>query len=138
MPKVYFNFQKQRLPPPLYLPEWIVPMYLLHLPLDACARIWDIILLEGDSFIFRSALALLGVLETRLYYPDQEELMEVLRGFDGAKGKGKGKETLMPEGGRYEQYGVTEESLFERIYAMEGLWKETTWTRLITRELPDV
>lgn len=39
---------------------------------------------------------------------------------------------------RYEQYGMTEESLWERIHAMEEWWRETTWSRLIQRELPDI
>lgn len=51
-------------------------LFLHHLPLDACLRIWDVIVLEGDSFLFRAAIAILGVIESRLYYPDRTELLE--------------------------------------------------------------
>lgn len=42
------------------------------------------------------------------------------------------------DGGKYEIYGVDEETLWERIDGMNDWWKESTWTRLIQRELPDV
>ena len=42
------------------------------------------------------------------------------------------------DGGKYEIYGVDEETLWERIESMNDWWKESTWTRLIQRELPNV
>jgi len=42
------------------------------------------------------------------------------------------------EGGRYEIYGVDEETLWDRIDDMKDWWKENTWVRLIQRELPDI
>jgi TBC1 domain family member 14 len=39
---------------------------------------------------------------------------------------------------KYEIYGVDEETLWERLDSMEDWWRETTWTRLIQRELPDL
>jgi len=38
-----------------------------------------VFLLEGDSFLFRAALALLAVLEPRLFFPERKELLELLR-----------------------------------------------------------
>lgn len=40
--------------------------------------------------------------------------------------------------GKYQIYGVYEDTLWERIEAMDEWWKESTWARLIQRELPDV
>jgi hypothetical protein len=54
-------------------------MFLEHLPFEACARIWDVVLLEGDSFLFRVALAILATLESRLFFPDRTELLDVLQ-----------------------------------------------------------
>ena len=42
------------------------------------------------------------------------------------------------DGGKYEIYGVDEEVLWDRIDAMNDWWKESTWTRLLQRELPDI
>jgi hypothetical protein len=42
------------------------------------------------------------------------------------------------DGGRYEIYGVDEETVWERIDSMQDWWKDSTWARLIQRELPDL
>ncbi len=73
---VYFNFKQHQISPSLYLPQWILPLFLNHLPFEACARIWDVIILEGDSFMFRVAIAVLGILESRLFFPDKKELLD--------------------------------------------------------------
>jgi TBC1 domain family member 14 len=39
---------------------------------------------------------------------------------------------------KYEIYDLSEDALWEQLEAMEGWWKESTWTRLIQRELPDL
>jgi hypothetical protein len=57
----------------------MVPLFLDHLPFEACARLWDVILLEGDSFLYRASLAILAVLESRLFFPDRQELLDLLR-----------------------------------------------------------
>ena len=76
---VYFNFKQHQVSPAAYLPEWLVPLFLDHLPFEACARVWDVIVLEGDAFLYRAALAILGVLESRLFFPEKKELLELLR-----------------------------------------------------------
>lgn len=76
---VYFNFKQHQVSPAAYLPDWILPLFLDHLPFEACARVWDVLLLEGDSFLYRAALAILAVLEPRLFFPDSRELLELLR-----------------------------------------------------------
>lgn len=77
--KVYFNFKQHQLSPSAYLPDWLIPLFLDHLPFEACARIWDVLLLEGDSFLFRAAIGILAVLEPRLFFPDRTELLELLK-----------------------------------------------------------
>jgi len=51
-----------------------MPLFLDHLPFEACARIWDVMVLEGDSFLYRAALGIFAVLEPRLFFPDRQEL----------------------------------------------------------------
>ncbi|KAF8330808.1 rab-GTPase-TBC domain-containing protein [Cantharellus anzutake] len=139
MPKVYFNFKQHHISPSLYLPEWIRPLFLNHLPFEACARIWDVIILEGDSFMFRMAIAVLGVLESRLFFPDRKELLDVLRGENKAALEiAKRTGVAIDHSARYEQYGMSEEVLWARVSEMDEWWRETTWLRLIQRELPDL
>ena len=45
------------------------------------ARLWDVIILEGDSFLFRACIAVLGILESRLFFPDRKELLEGVHRF---------------------------------------------------------
>ena len=129
-------------------------MFLDHLPFEACARLWDILILEGDSFLYRAALAILAVLEPRLFFPDKRELLELLRYMEDVSQihvlirccRGENKAALEVakrdgrplNGGKYEVYGVDEETLWERLDAMDDWWKESTWTRLLQRELPDL
>ncbi|CCA67166.1 hypothetical protein PIIN_00998 [Serendipita indica DSM 11827] len=147
LPKVYFNFKQHHISPSEYLTDWLLTMFLDHLPFEACARLWDAILLEDDdSFLFRAALAIVGVLESRLLFPDREELLQVLRGESKAAVQvarrvaatgGKDLE-IVDQGARYEVFGLDEETLWEHIEASEEWWRETTWSRLIQRELPDL
>ncbi|KAF8078919.1 rab-GTPase-TBC domain-containing protein [Lyophyllum atratum] len=138
MPKIYFNFKQHQISPSAYLRGWLLPLFLDHLPFEACARVWDVLLLEGDAFLYRAALGILGVLEPRLFFPDRKELMELLKGENKAALEVAKREGRPLDGGKYEIYGVDEETLWERIDHMDEWWKESTWTRLLQRELPDL
>lgn len=138
MPKIYFNFKQHQISPSSYLPEWLIPLFLDHLPFEACARIWDILLLEGDSFLYRAAIGILAVLEPRLFFPDRRELLELLKGENKAAIDAAKREGRPLDGPKYEIYGVDEETLWERLDSMDEWWRESTWTRLIQRELPDL
>ncbi|KAG2155549.1 rab-GTPase-TBC domain-containing protein [Suillus clintonianus] len=138
MPKIYFNFKQHQISPGAYLPDWLIPLFLDHLPFEACARLWDVLLLEGDSFLFRAALAVLAVLEPRLFFPDRQELLDLLRGENKAALDVAKREGRLLDGAKYDIYGVDEETLWERIDSMEEWWRESTWKRLTQRELPDL
>ncbi|KAF8482040.1 rab-GTPase-TBC domain-containing protein [Russula ochroleuca] len=138
MPKIYFNFKQHQISPSEYLHDWIVPLFLDHLPFEACARLWDVILLEGDAFLYRASLAILAILESRLFFPDKQELLELLRGENKAALEVARREGRPLNGGKYEIYGVDEETLWDRIEFMNDWWKESTWNRLLQRELPDI
>lgn len=151
---VYFNFKQHHISPAAYLSDWLVTLFLDHLPFETCARVWDVIMLEGDSFLYRVALAILGMLEPRLFFPDRTELLQLLQYVDfpttnhvfslSIRGENKAameaatRNGLKLGGGKYEIYGVDEEKLWERINATEDGCKESTWIRLIQRELPDI
>ncbi|GAA5878781.1 hypothetical protein JCM3774_005070 [Rhodotorula dairenensis] len=152
MPKVYANFSSQVVRPSLYLAPWLSTVYIAYLPLDLATRIFDVFLLEGDSFAFRVALVLLQILEPRLFNPNLDELAAVFRGLDkGAVGVVRREKGLLTaDGGTrdetddgvrvetedvYTEMGATEERVFERLHELE--WKEETWLRLVERELPE-
>jgi hypothetical protein len=64
--------------------------------------------------------------------------MVIIRGENKAAIEVARREEQNLEGGKYEIYDVDAETLWERIDAMEDWWKESTWIRLIQRELPDL
>ncbi|KAG6380908.1 hypothetical protein JVT61DRAFT_5300 [Boletus reticuloceps] len=138
MPKIYFNFKQHQISPAAYLPSWLMPLFLDHLPFEACARLWDVVILEGDSFLFRAALAVLAALEPRLFFPERQELLELLNGENKAAIEVARRDGRALDGGKYEIYGIDEETLWDRIESMNEWWRETTWRRLTQRELPDL
>ena len=81
-----------------------------YLPLDLSTRLFDVFLLEGDSFLFRIALVLLQILEPRLFNPVLSELDAVFKGED------RGAVLLVRrEKGR-------EEVSIEEVYTEMGVW----------------
>lgn len=47
------------------------------------------------------------------------------------------RERIPMDGPKYAIYGVDEDTLWDKIESMDGWWKDTTWKRLVLRELPD-
>lgn len=103
-------------------------------------RLLDIYVLEGDQFLFRVALSLLQLFEARLFNPDHEELVELFKGNDrgarivAAREWGIELENVQ-EWMTYEVLGAKEDVLMHTVEGME--WKEGTYHRLLTRELPE-
>ncbi|PWZ00224.1 hypothetical protein BCV70DRAFT_200376 [Testicularia cyperi] len=86
MPKVYANMLSHNVK--LYrvvLRDWVSQLFGKHLDVDTVMRLWDVVLLdESDSLIYRTCLALIQTLESRLYVPEKEELESILRGTNRA------------------------------------------------------
>ncbi|KAF3315477.1 hypothetical protein TWF173_003396 [Orbilia oligospora] len=84
LPNLYQHIHvKLQLPPPLYLEAMFTTLFTLHVPIDIVSRLWDVYAFEGDAFLIRSAVAVLGVLESKLY-GSKEEIIALL----GWEGKG--------------------------------------------------
>ena len=85
MPKVYANMQARGVRPSAYVNDWIRTLFVPFLPFDAVARLWDCILLEeSDALLFRTGIALVSLLSARLYVPEKDELISILRGNNRA------------------------------------------------------
>lgn len=54
--------------------------------MDIAARVWDVMAFDGDGVIIRTAVAVLGALEGKLY-GGREEVLNVL-GWRGGRDKG--------------------------------------------------
>jgi hypothetical protein len=58
---------KLELSPAEYLDPMFCTLFAYHLPATHASRIWDIFVFEGDKALVRTAVAVLGRIETRLY-----------------------------------------------------------------------
>lgn len=52
-------------------------LFALHCPVDITSRIWDVYSFEGDSFLVRTAVGILTVLESKLY-GSRNEVLDIL------------------------------------------------------------
>jgi len=59
------------------------------------------------------------------------------RGENPAALEAAKRERIPTDGPKYAIYGVDEDALWDKIESMDGWWKDTTWKRLVLRELPD-
>lgn len=137
---MYRNFSERGIRPAEYLEPWISTAYVGFLPFELATHVMDVFVLEGDSFLFRLALAMLSSMEARLLTPDGDALRAIFKGED------KGARTVVArETGRpldqvgadeaYEEMGCDEETVFRHL--QEQTWNEALWDRLVARELPD-
>ncbi|KAA8900835.1 rab-GTPase-TBC domain-containing protein [Sphaerosporella brunnea] len=69
--------QNLRLQPNLYLEPMFLTLFSLHCPVDITSRIWDIYSFEGDSFLVRTAVGIMTVLESKLY-GSRDEVLKIL------------------------------------------------------------
>ncbi|CAO1627525.1 unnamed protein product [Parajaminaea phylloscopi] len=87
-PKVYANLQTMGVDPSLYARDWVKTLFVPLLPFDVVCRLWDNIFLEEedgtDDMVFRTCLALVGLLSSRLHVADTKELISVLQGRNRA------------------------------------------------------
>lgn len=138
---VFPDFSHEVVRPKLYLQPWLTSTFVRFLPLDLATRIFDVFLLEGDSFLFRVALVVLQLLEPRLFNPVLAELDAVFQGEDRGAVLVVRRDKDLPDGAPvevedvYTEMGCSEEAIFSRLEKLD--WKEETWDRLVARELPE-
>ncbi|WFD31593.1 hypothetical protein MSPP1_002632 [Malassezia sp. CBS 17886] len=141
MPSVYANLHKCEIRPQMYVREWIRTLFVPWLEIDAVMHLWDIILLDDtDATLYRIALALVELLEPRLYVHDPAELRPILRGTHPGvlrvwRRETDAHDTRAPRDRIYAQYCIDEAAVFGALKAQESWWKDLTFRRLMTREL---
>ncbi|KAK6344072.1 hypothetical protein TWF696_007719 [Orbilia brochopaga] len=96
LPSLYQHIHiKLQLPPPLYLEAMFTTLFTLHVPIDIVSRLWDVYAFEGDAFLIRTAVAVLTILEGRLYGTAEEVV--ALLGWEGTGCMDKGEWRLGKE-----------------------------------------
>jgi hypothetical protein len=85
--------QNLRIEPNLYLEPMFLTLFSLHCPVDITSRIWDIYAFEGDSFLVRTAVGIMTVLESKLY-GSRNEVLDILGWNAGTLPLGKEDEFM--------------------------------------------
>lgn len=142
LPSVYANLHKSGVRTSDYLRAWIRTLFVPWLDVDTVARLWDIILLdETGAVIFRIALALIQLLEPRLYEHDRGALLSILHGTNAGALHVWRRDTPMegdtspPKDRIYAQYCIGESALFRVLEEQNEWWRDSTLRRLLDREL---
>eukprot|EP01105_Mastigella_eilhardi_P028229 TRINITY_DN9175_c0_g1_i2.p1 TRINITY_DN9175_c0_g1~~TRINITY_DN9175_c0_g1_i2.p1 ORF type:complete len:368 (-),score=98.27 TRINITY_DN9175_c0_g1_i2:114-1160(-) len=78
LPRVYKNFVAQGVEPKMFFMEWMLTIYSKPLPMDLATHIWDVYVLEGESFIFRVALAIFHMFSKVLEQSLFDEIVNLL------------------------------------------------------------
>ena len=52
--------------------RWFINLFIHALPMITVARVWDVLILEGDKVIMKIAMALYGVNEERMVGIEEE------------------------------------------------------------------
>jgi len=66
LPQLASHFQKLGLRPDLYILDWVMTLFSKAAPLDVACRIWDLLVRDGEMFLFRAAVGILALYEGHL------------------------------------------------------------------------
>lgn len=79
MPKLHSHLTdpKLDLSPEEYLTPFLSTLGAMHLSPEACSRVWDITVFEGDKTFIRTIVGVLSMLESKLY-GDRDEVLNIL------------------------------------------------------------
>jgi alpha-tubulin suppressor-like RCC1 family protein len=84
LPKLSRHFLQLSIGTDYYLLDWYMTVFARALPYGSSARIWDCALLEGDQFLFQSAVGLLRLHQDMLLKADFEQCLQILRTLPAA------------------------------------------------------
>jgi len=79
LPDLYTEFIRNGVSSEHYLLDWFFTLFSRALPFDIVGRLWDRYLLDGEAFLFRTALAILKIFYPRLRGNSFEEICMLLR-----------------------------------------------------------
>eukprot|EP01117_Protostelium_nocturnum_P016035 TRINITY_DN6276_c0_g1_i3.p1 TRINITY_DN6276_c0_g1~~TRINITY_DN6276_c0_g1_i3.p1 ORF type:complete len:506 (+),score=147.82 TRINITY_DN6276_c0_g1_i3:287-1804(+) len=82
LPKVHKQLQEVGINH-TYLVDWIMTIYSKAMPIDMAMRVWDLYFLEGESFIFRTALGIFKFYSAKFEKAQFDEIMNTIMKLPG-------------------------------------------------------
>lgn len=74
-----FHFEDEGVQPNLYLYEWFMSLFSKALNVDIACRVWDLIFLDGLHILYKTAIAILAMLQPALLESEFDEIMQILK-----------------------------------------------------------
>ena len=81
LPDLYQHFKDNEIPDLLWINKWFQSCFLYSFPLGLCLRIWDNILAHGTKFLFQMSLAVLMLIEDKMYRLGLSEINDYFKLF---------------------------------------------------------
>ncbi|KAJ7536637.1 hypothetical protein O6H91_12G075900 [Diphasiastrum complanatum] len=81
LPKLGSHFDQEAIYPSMYASQWFITAFSCSFPFSLSLRIWDVLLFEGITIIFKVGLALLKYCHNDLVQLPFEKLVYALRNF---------------------------------------------------------
>ena len=66
LPQLQCHLAKINLHPDMYLMDWIMTLFSKCSPLDVTCRIWDMMIRDGEQFLFKAAFGILSLYQDKL------------------------------------------------------------------------
>jgi hypothetical protein len=79
LPDLCEYFEEENIDPRSYVYEWVMTLYTRALPISVTKRIWDLYFIDGFPLLFKTALAILKIVNERLLGSDISEIMNTLK-----------------------------------------------------------
>ena len=79
LPQLCHHFELQDILPNIYLVEWFMTLFVRPLDLNIASRIWDLYMLDGDIILYRTAVAILTILNPILIKRSFEGIILILK-----------------------------------------------------------
>lgn len=78
IPKVSKHMKELGISPEVYIIDWVLTIFAKALPLDLSARVWDMVFLDGEIFVFQTALGVIKYFSDVLESASFDECMSLL------------------------------------------------------------
>jgi len=78
VPKVAKHLKELGINPEIYIMDWVLTIFAKALPLDVSTRVWDMVFLEGEIFVFQTALGVMKTLSDVLESACFDDCMSLL------------------------------------------------------------
>jgi hypothetical protein len=80
LPALHRHLQQCSVTCEIYARTWFITLFARNLPLPLAARVWDLYLVQGEVLLYKTAVAVLRLLEPKLLAMDDDAVIRLLLG----------------------------------------------------------